>query len=133
MINELKFHHIGIAVDSIDDSVKNYIQLFGVDCISKKYEISSQMVNVCFVKVGEDTYLELIEANGEDSSIHRLRKKGHSYYHTAYKTKEIEKQVEKLNALNYKSLNYFYSEAFENKRCIFLFSPEAHLIELIEE
>jgi hypothetical protein len=35
--------------------------------------------------------------------------------------------------MNYKTLDIFDSEAFEGKRCVFLFSPEAHLIELIEE
>ncbi|MBU2019055.1 MAG: VOC family protein [Bacteroidetes bacterium] len=128
----LQFHHTGLAVDSIEDSLDYYRKLFGSEKISKTYSISSQHVSVCFVEVGPNVFLELIEAKGDDSSIHRMRKKGVSYYHVAYLTKTIEETVSKLVELNFKPMEYFNSEAFDNKRCIFLFSPEAELIELIE-
>lgn len=130
---KLNFHHIGIAVSSIAESAENYKALFGEQCISKIYDISSQQVKVCFVDMGNNTFIELVEATTEDSSIHRLRKKGITYYHTAYKVSDIKKTVAVLTELNYKAFEYFNSEAFNGKRCIFLFSPDAHLIELIEE
>jgi methylmalonyl-CoA/ethylmalonyl-CoA epimerase len=129
---KLNFHHIGIAVGSIAESAENYKALFGEQCISEVYDISSQQVKVCFVDMGNGSFLELVEPTSEDSSIHRLRKKGITYYHTAYKVIDIEKTVEDLTGLHYKAFEYFNSEAFNGKRCIFLFSPDAHLIELIE-
>lgn len=130
---KLTFHHIGIAVNSIEEAVENYKNLFGAESISAVYPITSQLVNVCFVNMGNGSFIELVEATFEDSSIHRLRKKGYTYYHMAYLTPHIEQSVEELIALNYKAMEFFNSEAFAGKRCIFLFSPEAHLIELIEQ
>lgn len=130
---DLKFHHTGIAVSSIDEVLPNYILLFGENKVSPKYNVSSQNVNVCFIEVGSNVFLELVEPASDDSSIHRLNKKGISYYHVAYLTSNIEETVADLINKNYKEYEYFKSEAFNNKRCIFLHSPDAHLIELIEE
>jgi 4-hydroxyphenylpyruvate dioxygenase-like putative hemolysin len=129
----LTFHHTGVATTNMEEAIHNYKQLFGEDCASRIFKIHSQKVNVCFIKVGENCFLELVEPSEEDSSIYRLLKKGHSYYHIGYSTKNIESTVEHMVALNYKPFDFFNSEAFNNKRCIFLFSPEGHLLELIEE
>lgn len=129
----LKFHHTGIAVDSIQEAKAAYISLFGENSISEIYHITSQQVNVCFVDLGNHTYLELIEPASDESSIHRLRKKGITYYHTAFITPDIEASVKEMEENNFKPMHYFHSEAFAGKRCIFLFSPDAHLIELIEK
>jgi 4-hydroxyphenylpyruvate dioxygenase-like putative hemolysin len=130
---DLKFHHTGIAVSSIEETLPNYIAIFGKENVSEKFHVSSQEVNVCFVEVSPEVYIELIESTTENSAINRMIKKGISYYHVAYLTKNIEETVSKLISLNYKEHSYFYSEAFKNKRCIFLHSPDAHLIELIEQ
>lgn len=128
----LTFHHTGLAVSDMDETIAVYTKIFGEQAISVKYKIVSQDVTVCFVKIGENSFLELIEPLSEQSSIHRLLKKGIAYYHNGYQTNDIEKSVNQLIQLNFKPLDYFTSEAFDNKRCIFLFSPTGHLIELIE-
>lgn len=129
----LTFHHTGIAVDAIDETAEHYAALFGKENISEKIHIASQQVNVCFVKTGENIYLELVEAASEGSPVTRMRKKGHTYYHTAYLAADIENTVAQMEALHYKPMDYFYSEAFGGKRCIFLYTPDAQLIELIEK
>lgn len=128
----LSFHHTGIVVDDIEAVAANYATVFGLKSVSKKYHISSQQVYVCFIEVGVGIFLELVQPENENSIVSKLKKKGHSYYHTGYLVDEIEKTVEHLTLLNYKQFEYFSSEAFGGKRCIFLFSPDAHLIELIE-
>lgn len=133
MIQDFTFHHTGIIVRSINEVSESYKSLFGDDCLSEIIYISSQKVNVCFVNLNNGSFLELVEANEEDSTISRLVKKGTSYYHTAYLTYDIEKAVDYLTSKNYRALQFFSSEAFNGKRCIFLFSPDALLIELIEK
>lgn len=128
----LKYHHTGIVVKSIDEASLNYKKIFGENCLSQKYFISTQDVNVCFVDTGANTFLELVEMVGENSVVTKLIKKGITYYHIAYTTSDFEKAVEELEALNYKTMPNFKSEAFHGKRCVFLYSPDAHLIELIE-
>ena len=129
----LIFHHTGIVVDNIEEVAASYKPLFGENSISKKYYVSTQGVNVCFIAVGSGAYLELVESATENSVVNKLRKKGQTYYHVGYLTTNIEATVQELILLNYKPLEFFKSEAFEGKRCIFLFSPDAHLIELIEK
>lgn len=131
-INLLEFHHVGLLVESIEASIGNYISLFGKENVSDIIRIDSQNVNVCFVKIANDSYIELVESLGENSQVHQLLKKRITYYHIGYKVSDIVATVSELEALNYKPMRYFNSEAFGNKRCVFLFSPEAHLIELIE-
>ena len=94
--------------------------------------ISSQGVYVCFVKNGTDTFLELVEPINEKSIIFKMQKKGITYYHVGYITDNILDEVKSLEANNYKAFDYFHSEAFNDKRCVFLISPDGHLMELIE-
>lgn len=131
-LDGLEFHHVGLVVESIENSLIHYSVLFGSENISKIFRIDSQNVNVCFVKVGQSSFIELVEPIGEDSQVFKLLKKRVTYYHVAYKVNQITEAVSRLEALDYKAMSYFNSEAFDGKRCIFLFSPEAHLIELIE-
>lgn len=130
---KLQFHHTGIAVSSIEEAKKSYTLLYPNAEFSAIYTIDSQAVNVCFLQVGPSAYLEFVEPINDTSGIHRLLKKGISYYHTAYLCDRLEEAVTSLETNHYKSLGYFHSEAFNGKRCIFLITPEGHLIELIEQ
>ena len=129
----LSFHHIGLLVESIENSSKEYSQLFGSPNVPDIIIIKSQKVKVCFVKMGEENFIELVEPMDEESIVYTLLKKRINYYHIGYTVTDILAEVNRLEQLNYKALDFFDSEAFGGKRCIFLFTPEAHLIELIEK
>jgi hypothetical protein len=104
-----------------------------MDNVSSAVFIKSQRVKVCFVKNGDSTFIELVMPTNEDSVVYNLLKRRFSYYHLGYKVKNLFLAVEELEQLNYKALKPFYSEAFEGRKCIFLHTPDSHLIELIEE
>jgi methylmalonyl-CoA/ethylmalonyl-CoA epimerase len=127
-----ELHHIGSLVDDIDAAVLTYQSLFGGECASDRIFVSTQGVQVCFINTGNNVFIELIQPVDEKSTLYRMRKKGVSYYHMGYKVNNFKNTVDYLIARNFKALNAFYSEAFENKRCQFLYSPEGSLIELIE-
>ena len=128
----LTYHHTGLVVKRMADSLAHYAQVFGEDKVSQVYRIASQAVNVAFVKNGPDSYLELVEPWGEESAAYNLLKKRISYYHVAYKVSDIHQTLRRLEELNYKAMDVFASEAFDGRECAFLFSPQAHLIELIQ-
>jgi hypothetical protein len=132
-LNILSFHHVGLLVGNIESAAKQYAELFGEENISNIIYISSQKVKVCFAKISGESFIELVEPENEQSVVYKLLKKRINYYHAGYKVKDIVSAVETLQQLNYKPLEFFNSEAFEKKRCIFLFTPDAYLIELIEE
>ncbi|MBD0780017.1 VOC family protein [Maribacter sp. ANRC-HE7] len=129
----LDFHHVGVLVTDIVSSLEHFSVVFGKESISEIYEVSTQKVKVCFVKNGENSFLELVQPLGDDSVVSKLLKKRITYYHVAYKVIDIRHSIHQLEELNYKSLDVFNSEAFEGKLCAFLFTPDGHLIELIEK
>lgn len=132
MNNKLIFHHVGTLVEDMESARLHYADIFGPDSISHVISVKSQKVNVCFVKVGEQSYIELVAPYSEDSVVSGMIKKRVTYYHIGYKVSDIESAVAELEAIEYRPMEYFFSEAFEGKRCIFLFSPDMHLFELIE-
>jgi len=129
---KLILHHTGCAVSSIEESLAWYRVAFGEDKISEKIYISSQSVYVCFVETAPGVYLELIEPADEQSFVYRLLKKHISYYHTAYTIDNIDDSIIVLENQGCKLVSVFNSEAFDNKRCAFLYLPDGCLVELIE-
>ncbi len=127
----LTFHHTGLLVDNLEEAIGHYTLVFGPKNISAIFDISSQKVRVCFVNVTPGVYLELVEP-GPDAPMASLLRRKAGYYHVAYKVNNIHQTVEELEKINYKTLQYFNSEAFNGRLCIFLFTPEGHLVELIE-
>jgi hypothetical protein len=61
-----------------------------------------------------------------------MMKKGISFYHLAFIVLNFDERLELLQNQNFRLISVFNSEAFENRRCAFLYSPEMHLIEIIE-
>ena len=133
VFKQFEFHHIGIAVNDIEEAIVNYSELFGPENVSEIYTLESQNIKECFVKNSPNTYIGLVAPLGEDSIISNLIKKKVSYYHLAYKINSFEETIQMLEDLNYKALNNFRSEAFNNSRCIFMYTRDGHLIELIEK
>jgi methylmalonyl-CoA/ethylmalonyl-CoA epimerase len=129
----MELHHIGNLVDDIDIALETYKLLFGEDSVSKKTLVTTQGVYVCFINIGKQINIELIQPVDENSSVYRLRKKGISYYHLAYMTEDFDRTSEFLLSNDFRALDVFYSEAFDNKRCQFMYTPEGSLIELIEK
>ena len=130
---KLNFHHIGLVVEDINSTVDNYAEIFGRENVSSIYTLKSQGVNECFVKIGHNSYIGLVSPINERSVAYNLLKKRAGYYHLAYKVKNIAESRVFFESKNYKSLNEFKSEAFQDNLCLLLITPEGHLIELIEE
>ena len=128
----LKFHHTGCLVKNIDEAIDSYRGLFQPEFIGEKIYISSQEVFVCFIGIGHEIFIELVQPASETSIVRNMIKKGITYYHKGFLVEDIEAEIKILEEKNYKWLQTFHSEAFNNKRCAFLMSPVMHLIELIE-
>lgn len=130
---ELVFHHSGLLVKNIYKSIENYSQIFGQDAISQIYEISSQKVWVCFVKLNNDVYIELVQPFDDNDDFNQYFKRNISYYHNAYMSDNFDSFLGSLTEKGLRVINVFNSEAFDNKRCAFLLTKEFHLFELIEK
>jgi methylmalonyl-CoA/ethylmalonyl-CoA epimerase len=89
----MKLHHIGIVVNSIQQSLgelKNYLNF---ETISTIMPVGSQKVNICLLKIGEPS-LELIEPASQDSAISEFAKSGGGIHHLCFEVKDIESELE---------------------------------------
>ncbi len=89
-----KYDHIGIAVESIEESAKFY-QTLGLT-IDHIEEVPQEGVRVAMIEVGE-TRIELLEPTTEDSPVRRfLDKRGPGVHHICFATDDIHADQLKL-------------------------------------
>lgn len=132
MFPDLKQHHVGCLVSSIEEFKSENRGVWTEDKYSEIYPILSQDVKVCFLQNNQDTCIELIEPGILNKPLGKLLTKGFSFYHLGFMSHNYENSVENLVKANFRLLSEFYSEAFNGKRCSFFYHPQLKLIELIE-
>lgn len=84
-----KLDHIGIAVESIEEGLKYYRDVLGMEYLSEE-EVTEQNVRVAFLKLGESR-IELLEPTSSVSPIAKfLEKRGVGIHHIAILVDDIE-------------------------------------------
>ena len=129
-----KIEHLGIAVKSIDDSLKTFEVLLGITCY-KIEEVQSEGVKTAFIQIGESK-IELLEATNPDSPIaNYLEKKGPGIHHIAFDVEDIEHEIERLSAAGFTLIHSSPKDGADNKLIAFLHpkSTESILVELCQE
>lgn len=102
MVN--KIDHIGIAVESIENSLPFYTDVLKLEFLGSE-EVESEGVKVAFVKVGE-TNFELLEPLHENSPIAKFIKKyGEGIHHIALNVESIEKRIEEIKSKGIQMIN----------------------------
>lgn len=129
MIAELSLHHVGCAVRDLEASLRNYGRVLGGRRRSPVFDVTTQAVRVCFVELGSNVYLELIEGRGPASPIENYTRAG--FYHLCFLVDNLAVAIGGLDR-GFLPLPAFASEAFDGKLCQFVVTPESHLIELAE-
>lgn len=75
--------HLGIAVNSLKDSIPYYEKLLGISCYAIE-EVKDQRVKTAFFQVGQ-TKIELLESTDPEGPIGKfLQKKGEGIHHIAF-------------------------------------------------
>lgn len=86
--------HIGIAVKNLEESIKYYEDVLGLECYNIE-EVKDQKVKTAFFKVG-DTKIELLESTDPEGPIGKfIEKKGEGIHHLAFAVKDIDAQLKK--------------------------------------
>ena len=96
-MNVLKVDHIGIAVKNLDETLKFYTEILGLECQGTEV-VEEQKVKVAFLPVG-DTEVELLESTTDDGPIAKfIEKNGEGVQHIAFKVDDIEAAIEEMKA-----------------------------------
>jgi len=130
----LKIDHIGIAVNSIENSLKFYEGVLGLKCTGEEV-VSAQQVKTAFLPTG-DSEIELLEATEPESPIARfIAKKGEGIQHIALQVEDIEAALRELAAQGVRLIDKAPRLGAGGKRIAFLHPADASgvLLELSEK
>ncbi|MCT4620730.1 MAG: methylmalonyl-CoA epimerase [Marinisporobacter sp.] len=91
----LKVDHIGVAVKNLEESLKFYQEMLGLDLQGTEV-VEEQKVKVAFLPVGESE-IELLESTDPDGPIAKfIEKKGSGLQHVALRVPNIEEAIAEL-------------------------------------
>ncbi len=133
MENHLKgIHHLGIAVKSIKNEARVYIDSLGYTQETEILHEPPQKVYVQFLLLG-DFRIELIEPTGKDSPIMNFINKGGVLNHICYETSDIESTVEYFKSEKNMFQTVPITKASTLKNCFYTFfaKPSGEVVELI--
>ena len=83
-----RIHHLGVAVDDLDEAVDTYQRLFGAE-VEGRDTLESQGVEAVAVRVGESR-VELLEALADDTPVGRfIARRGPGMHHIAYAVDDL--------------------------------------------
>jgi len=92
-----KVDHIGIAVSNLEESIKFYQDILGLELHGTEV-VEEQKVKVAFLPLG-DTEVELLESTAPDGPIAKfIEAKGQGIQHIAYRVDDIEAALEEMKA-----------------------------------
>jgi len=125
--------HIGIAVKSIDDAKKFWVEQLGLK-LSHIEDVPEQKVRIAMLESGE-TIIELLEPTSPDSPVAKfIEKRGEGLHHVTLKTDKLAEQLQALKAAGVNLIDEKPRVGAGGTGIAFLHPKSAHgvLVELCE-
>jgi len=112
--------HLGIAVQSLDDSIPFYEKTLGLKCEHRE-EVASQKVRTAFFHCGE-VHIELLEPTSPESPIAKFLEKNPAggIHHIAFATDDINGQLQQAKDAGTKLIHEVPFEGAAGKMVAFL-------------
>jgi methylmalonyl-CoA/ethylmalonyl-CoA epimerase len=94
-VEALRIHHLGVAVEDLDDAVASYKRLFGAT-VEHRATVEDQGVEAASVRLGESR-VELLASLGEETPVGKfLAKRGQGMHHVAYAVTDLPSALRQL-------------------------------------
>ncbi len=91
----LRIHHLGVAVDDLDEAVESYERLFGAT-VEHRATVEDQGVEAASLRLGESR-VELLASLGEETPVGKfLAKRGEGMHHVAYEVADLPAALRQL-------------------------------------
>jgi methylmalonyl-CoA/ethylmalonyl-CoA epimerase len=88
-------HHLGVAVENLDEALATYEQLFGAE-LEHRELVPEQGVEAAAVRVGESR-VELLASLGADTPVGKfLANRGPGMHHVAYEVDDLRETLAHL-------------------------------------
>ena len=90
-------HHLGVAVDDLDQALSTYERLFGAR-LEHRETVSDQGVEAACLRIGADR-VELLTALGDDTPVGKfLTSRGPGMHHVAFEVADVGAALDELAA-----------------------------------
>jgi methylmalonyl-CoA epimerase len=90
-------HHLGVAVDDLDEALDTYRRLFGAE-LEHRATVPEQGVEAAAVLVG-DSRVELLAPTGADTPVGKfLASRGPGMHHVAYEVDDVRQALSSLTS-----------------------------------
>src|SRR5688572_4963870 len=132
MFADLKQHHNGCLVKSIDEFKSNNSIIWKETDYSEIFTIKAQDVRVCFINSMRGSFIELVEPGEQNKTLCRMLEKGIINYHIGYITSNYTEVIKRCKQAGLHHVSEFKSEAFNDNLCSFFYHSQLGLIEIIE-
>jgi len=126
--------HIGIAVKNLEESIRFYEDVLGMECYAIE-EVTDQKVKTAFFQVGQ-TKIELLESTDPEGPIGKfLEKKGEGVHHMAFAVNGIEDALAQMDEKGVRLIDKQPRKGAEGLDIAFLHPKSTHgvLMELCED
>ncbi len=126
--------HIGIAVKNLEESIRFYEDVLGLECYAIE-EVKDQKVRTAFFKVGQ-VKVELLESTDPEGPIGKfVEKKGEGVHHMAFAVKGIENALATMDEKGVRLIDKAPRKGAEGLDIAFLHPKSTHgvLMELCED
>jgi len=127
-----KVNHIGIAVNNIDEAVKLYTEVLGLE-VTNMEVVSDQNAKTAIIPVGE-TKIELIQSTSPEGTIAKfIENKGEGLHHVALEVDDIKGALQTLTDKGVRLIDENPRKGVENSNIAFLHPKGTKiLLELVE-
>jgi methylmalonyl-CoA epimerase len=88
-------HHLGVAVEDLDEAVTSYERMFGAQ-LEHRETVPAQGVEAASLRVGNGR-VELLASLGEETPVGKfLSKRGPGMHHVAYEVADVRAAIDEL-------------------------------------
>ena len=133
-MNVTQIEHIGIAVKNLEESIKFYESVLGLQCYSIE-EVKDQKVKTAFFMIGR-TKIELLESTEPNGPVGKfIEKNGEGLHHIAYAVNDLQKALDEIGNKDIKLIDKHPRKGAEGLDIAFLHPKSTFgvLIELCEK
>jgi methylmalonyl-CoA/ethylmalonyl-CoA epimerase len=130
----VELEHVGVAVRSLDETIKTYVQIFGLTLRGVSVN-PGEKVRVAFLDAG-GVSVELLESTSPDGVVARfIERRGEGLHHLCFRVENLEGMLREMKARGVQLVDGGSKVSSTGGRMAFVHPKSAHgvLIELIEE
>lgn len=133
--DQLKLHHIGFVLASIEDSAEAFALSLGATWEGKIFFDPVQKVKVSFFKGahGGDAMFELVEPGGTESPVTRFLERGGGLHHVCYEVADLDGHLAHCKSVGVIIIRPpVPAVAFDGRRIAWALTKKRLLVEFLE-